>query len=134
MVQGGPATDGYARRHGLPPQRQLTLSADGRELRARRDVLLNMAAAAGPGGELRDPLPPRPRGLEAGDDGGRPGRFAGVRGATVWQFRCRGGALSIEDSLWLDGEARPHAGLQLVISGESPPDGHTIAWIFRRAG
>jgi hypothetical protein len=52
----------------------------------------------------------------------------------VWQFRCRGGRLAIEDSLSVDGEGRPHAGLQLIISGESPADGVSIAWIFRRAG
>jgi uncharacterized heparinase superfamily protein len=57
-----------------------------------------------------------------------------LRGAAVWQFRCRGGRLAIEDSLSVDGEGRPHAGVQLVISGESPPDGISIAWIFRRAG
>jgi hypothetical protein len=42
--------------------------------------------------------------------------------------------LSIEDSLWIDGEARPHASLQLAIAGESPPDGMTIGWSFKRAG
>jgi hypothetical protein len=41
--------------------------------------------------------------------------------------------LSIEDSLWIDGEARPHASLQLVISGESPPDGMSISWVLKRA-
>jgi hypothetical protein len=57
-----------------------------------------------------------------------------VRGGSVWQFRGRGGALSIEDSLSVDGDGRAHPSLQLVIAGESPPDGTTIAWIFRRAG
>jgi uncharacterized heparinase superfamily protein len=51
----------------------------------------------------------------------------------VWQFRCRGGQLSVEDSLWVDGEARPHPTLQLVIVGETPPDGMTISWELKRA-
>ena len=41
---------------------------------------------------------------------------------------------SIEDSLWIDGEARPHATLQLVIAGETPPEGMTISWELKRAG
>ena len=57
-----------------------------------------------------------------------------IRGGSVWQFRCRGGALTSEDSLWIDGEARPHATLQLVVTGETPPEGTAIAWSLRRAG
>jgi uncharacterized heparinase superfamily protein len=51
----------------------------------------------------------------------------------VWQFRCRGGILAIEDSLWLDGEARPHPTLQLVVTGETPLEGTAFAWSLRRA-
>jgi uncharacterized heparinase superfamily protein len=51
----------------------------------------------------------------------------------VWQFRCRGGQLAIEDSLWIDGDCKPHASLQLVISGEMPPEGTSLAWSFKRA-
>jgi uncharacterized heparinase superfamily protein len=57
-----------------------------------------------------------------------------VRGRTVWQFRCRGGRLAIEDSLWIDGEAGLRETSQLVVGGETPPDGTAVAWIFRRAG
>jgi uncharacterized heparinase superfamily protein len=51
----------------------------------------------------------------------------------VWQFRCRGGQLQAEDSLWIDGEARAHATLQLVVTGESPAEGMTISWELKRA-
>ena len=54
-------------------------------------------------------------------------------GGAVWQFRCRGGLLSTEDSLWIDGTARPHATLQLVVAGETPADGMTISWEMKRA-
>ena len=37
------------------------------------------------------------------------GALLRLRGGAVWQFRCRGGQLGVEDSLWIDGEARPHA-------------------------
>ena len=36
-------------------------------------------------------------------------RCCGCRAGALWQFRCRGGALAIEDSLWIDGDGRPHA-------------------------
>ena len=71
--------------------------------------------------------------VEAATTADGQGALLRIRGATVWQFRCRGGRLAIEDSLWVDGDGRHHASLQLVISGETPPDGMSIAWIFRRA-
>ena len=46
---------------------------------------------------------------------------------------CRDGRLAAEDSLWIDGEARPHATLQLVVAGDSPPEGMTISWELKRA-
>src|SRR3546814_12595126 len=61
------------------------------------------------------------------------GALLRIRGGSAWQFRCRGGRLGTEESLWVDGEARPHATLQLVISGETPPEGMTISWMFKRA-
>jgi uncharacterized heparinase superfamily protein len=133
VVQAEASHDGYARRLGLLHQRQLTLSSDGKELRGQ-DVLLQHGRR-----RRSEPVPFAVRfhlapAVEAATTADGQGALLRIRGAAVWQFRCRGGALSIEDSLWLDGDARPHASLQLVISGESPADGHTIAWIFRRAG
>ena len=62
------------------------------------------------------------------------GALLRVRGGPVWQFRCRGGLLATEESLWIDGEARPHASQQLVVAGETPADGMTISWELKRAG
>jgi uncharacterized heparinase superfamily protein len=132
IVQVEASHDGYGRRLGLIHQRQLTLAADGRELRGQ-DVLIpcgrKRRAEAEPY-NVRFHLAPA---VEAATTADGQGALLRVRGAAVWQFRCRGGRLAIEDSLWVDGEGRHHASLQLVISGESPPDGLSIAWIFRRA-
>lgn len=125
--------DGYVRRFGLLHRRQLTLSADGKELRGedhlvaqgRRRRSENVPFA------VRFHLHPA---VEAATTADGQGALLRIRGAAVWQFRCRGGRLSIEDSLWVDGEAAPHAGLQLAVTGESPPDGTAIAWTFHRAG
>lgn len=72
-----------------------------------------------------------------------PARVAGVGeivmvcptpdGRSVWQFRCRGAALAVEDSLWIDGEGIPHGTQQLVLTGIAPPGGAGIGWRFHRA-
>jgi uncharacterized heparinase superfamily protein len=72
--------------------------------------------------------------VEAATTADGQGALLRVRGATVWQFRCRGGRLAIEESLWIDGDGAPQATSQLVVTGETPPDGATIGWVFRRAG
>jgi uncharacterized heparinase superfamily protein len=124
--------DGYVRRFGLMHQRQLSLAADGRELKGQ-DVLI-AAGRRRRGDEvpfaLRFHLAPA---VEVATTADGQGALLRVRGSTVWQFRCRGGRLAIEDSLWIDGEAAAHPSLQLVVSGDSPRDGTTIAWTFRRA-
>ena len=127
--------DGYARRFGLIHERRLTLSPDGRQLsgedrlypapRARRRRIEPIAFAA------RFHLAP---GVEVTSTADGQGALLRIRGGAVWQFRCRGGQLQIEDSLWVDGTARPSATLMLSIAGESPPDGMTISWELSRAG
>jgi uncharacterized heparinase superfamily protein len=124
--------DGYARRFGLLHQRRITMSSDGREL-AGEDKLI-------PEGRKRrsDPVPFAVRfhlapAVEVTSTADGQGALLRIRGGSVWQFRCRGGMLGIEDSLWVDGESHPHASLQLVITGETPPDGMTISWVLKRA-
>ena len=124
--------DGYVRRFGLVHQRQLILAADGRELRGQ-DLL------SAQGRRRAETIPFAVRfhlhpEVEAATTADGQGALLRVRGRTVWQFRCRGGRLAIEDSLWIDGDAGLHETSQLVVAGDSPGDGTAIAWIFRRAG
>jgi uncharacterized heparinase superfamily protein len=124
--------DGYVRRFGLLHQRQLVLAADGRELegvdslvpqgKKRRSEPVNFA--------VRFHLAPA---VEVTSTADGQGALLRIRGGSVWQFRCRGGQLGIEESLWIDGESKPHASLQLVIAGETPPDGMSIGWTLKRA-
>src|SRR3546814_17264649 len=44
------------------------------------------------------------------------GALLRIQMGPLWQFRSGGGALSIEDSLWVDGEGRPHPAKQLVVT------------------
>jgi uncharacterized heparinase superfamily protein len=123
--------DGYVRRYGLLHERRLNLTSDGRHLtgedrliaagRRRRAEAIPFA--------IRFHLAP---GIEATPTADGQGALLRLRGA-VWQFRCRGGRLAAEDSLWIDGEARPHATLQLVVTGETPGEGMTISWELKRA-
>ena len=124
--------DGYVRRYGLIHERRLNLSGDGRQLggedrliasgRKRRTENVPFA--------VRFHLAPM---VEVTTTADGQGALLRLRGGAVWQFRCRGGQLGVEESLWVDGEARPHATLQLAITGESPADGMTISWELKRA-
>jgi uncharacterized heparinase superfamily protein len=124
--------DGYVRRFGLVHQRRLTLNADGRELQGEDSLI--------PQGRKRrsEPTPVTVRfhlapAVEVTSTADGQGALLRIRGGGVWQFRCRGGQLGIEDSLWLDGDSQPHGTLQLVLSGETPPDGMSLSWTFKRA-
>jgi uncharacterized heparinase superfamily protein len=124
--------DGYVRRYGLIHERRLNLSGDGRQL-AGEDRLI----AAGRRRRSEDvPFAVRfhlAPAIEVTPTADGLGALLRLRGGAVWQFRCRGGQLSVEDSLWVDGEARPHPTLQLAIQGDSPADGMTISWELKRA-
>ncbi len=60
-----------------------------------------------------------------------PGHGSG--GGALWQFRCRGGTLGVEPSLWIDGEGRAVATQQLVVSGEAAAGGASVNWAMKRA-
>src|SRR6185503_1268822 len=123
--------DGYAKRYGLLHERRLNLASDGRQLSGEDRLIATgrrRRAEAVPF-SIRFHLAP---GIEITQTADGQGALLRLRGA-VWQFRCRGGQLGAEDSLWIDGEARPHATLQLVVTGETPGEGMTISWELKRA-
>lgn len=125
--------DGYVRRFGLIHKRTLVLTGDGRELRGD-DILLPAKARQKPmtsAFAVRFHLAP---GIEATSTADGLGALLRIERGALWQFRCRGGTLSIDESLWVDGEAKLHPTLQLVVSGEAPPGGASISWTLRRAG
>ncbi len=124
--------DGYVRRFGLAHCRKLALAADGREL-AGEDVLLPAGGGRGAatvGFAARFHLAP---GIEATATADGMAALLRIDGGPLWQFRCRGGGLAIEDSIWMDGHGRPVTTAQLVVSGETPPGGTSLSWTFRRA-
>ena len=62
------------------------------------------------------------------------GALLRIDGGPLWQFRCKGGALGVEESLWVDGAGRPRETQQLVVSAQSPAGGANVSWLFKRAG
>jgi uncharacterized heparinase superfamily protein len=124
--------DGYVRRWGFVHRRQLMLTGDGKELRGE-DALL-------PQGRKRKlgvvPFALRFHlgdGVQASPTADGLAALLRLPGGALWQFRCRGGTLTIEDSLWIDGEGQPIATQQLVVGGEAPAGGANISWALKRA-
>ena len=124
--------DGYVRAFGLVHKRSLLLGNDGKELRGadhlqpkgRRKIRESAPYAA------RFHLAP---GVEATITADGMGAILRSKGAPPWNFRCRGGNLALEESLWIDGRGQPHRTTQLVIVGEVSALGGEIGWQFRRA-
>ena len=129
--------NGYARRFGFLHRRQLMLTGDGRELRGE-DALLPAGRKRRGGATpfaIRFHLGAGVQ-VSATADGQAailrlPGQ--GTAGGALWQFRCRGGALAIEESLWIDGEGRPIGTQQLVVAGEAAAGGASVSWALKRA-
>ena len=132
--------DGYAARFGLTHQRVLTLRGDGTEL-AGEDLLVPVSRKGKRGKigfAIRFHLG---RGVEAhiSEDGRGASLLTGD--GKLWQFRLRGDAagasevkLQTEDSLWVDGEGRPHATEQLVIEGMTSRGGGQFSWLLKKMG
>lgn len=130
--------DGYVARFGLTHQRTLSLRTDGTQL-AGEDVLIP-AGRKGVRGKvgfaIRFHLG---RGVEAQLSSDKRGASLLTRDGRLWQFRLAGEAaetgdmaLAIEDSLWVDGEGRPHATHQLVIEGLTSRGGGHFSWLFKK--
>ena len=134
------AHDGYASRFGLTHQRILTLSGDGTEV-AGEDILVP-SSKNGKRGKIAFALRFHlGRGVEVQLSGDRRGASLLLPDGRLWQFRLRGdraGAgeitLSAEDSLWVDGDGRPHATFQLVIEGLALRSGGQFSWLLRKTG
>ncbi|MFN6934867.1 MAG: heparinase II/III family protein, partial [Tsuneonella sp.] len=129
--------DGYASRHGLTHRRILILRDDGSELRGE-DLLVPSGKTAKRGKigfALRFHVGP---GIELGLSEDKRGAGLALPDGSYWQFRLgqmgEGVALSIEESLWVDGQGRPQPIEQLVIQGMTPRSGGSFAWLLKKMG
>lgn len=134
---GGGATrieashNGYVGRYGLTHRRILILRDDGSELRG--EDLLVPAGRKGKRGTigvaLRFHLGPHIE-IAASSDG--KGVTLALPDGSLWQFRSGRDAISIEESLWADGQGRPFATRQLVIAAKVPRSGESFSWLLKK--
>ncbi|MEJ2410004.1 MAG: heparinase II/III family protein [Novosphingobium sp.] len=123
--------NGYAARYGLTHQRILILRDDGTELRGE-DLLLP-SSRKGKRGKVGFAI----RFHLAADvdvaltaDG--QGAGLALSDGSYWQFRSGAGDVTIEDSLWVDGQGRPQATQQLVIQGLVSRGGGNFGWLLKK--
>ena len=63
------------------------------------------------------------------------GRSAGLAlpDGSYWQFAAgAGGTLELDESIWVDGEGRPHPVHQLVMQGLVSRGGGSFAWLLKK--
>ena len=138
-VQGGSrlemSHDGYVRRLGFRHRRLLILSASGRELRGE-DMLMpagrkRVRSGGTLGFAIRFHLGP---GVDPSLTADGQGVLMRIVGGPLWQLRCSGASVAIEDSLWVDGAGRPNPTYQILLTGEAPAGGASIGWLLRHIG
>ncbi|TQL29325.1 putative heparinase superfamily protein [Zymomonas mobilis] len=124
--------DGYMRRFGFIHRRKLALSANGWELRGE-DILLpaGRRRASEMPFILRFHLAPW---VEVTNTADGMGALLRIERGALWQFRCRGGKLGCEPSIWIDPTGWPRLTNQITISGLTPAGGCNIDWVLKRAG
>ncbi|MEZ5734777.1 MAG: heparinase II/III family protein [Novosphingobium sp.] len=125
--------NGYAARYGLNHRRILILRDDGTELRG--EDLLVPTGRKGKRGKvafaIRFHLGP---GIELGLSEDRQGVGLALPDGSYWQFRAGSGEISVEDSLWVDGQGRPMPIQQLVLQGLVSRGGGNFAWLLKKMG
>lgn len=129
--------DGYAARFGLTHRRILLLRGDGLELRGE-DILVPRSQKGKRGRidfAIRFHLGPAVEAQLAQD---RRGASLLLPDGGLWQFRMAadesGAAVALEESLWVDGEGRPHPVRQIVIQGMTSRSGGQFSWLFKKMG
>lgn len=129
--------DGYATRYNLTHRRILIMRDNGTELRG--EDLLIPSGRKGKRGKvgyaIRFHIGP---GIEIGLSEDRKGAGLALPDGSYWQFRMAGdanaAALAVEESMWVDGQGRPHPIQQLVIEGMAPRSGGTFSWLLKKMG
>ncbi len=129
--------DGYAARYGLTHRRILMLRADGTELRA--EDILQPQAKKGKRGKIAYALRFHlGASVEARLAEDKRGASLSLPNSNLWQFRIAGdetgASVSLEESLWVDGEGRPRPTQQLVIEGMTSRGGGHFSWLLKKMG
>ena len=130
--------NGYVGRYGLTHRRILILRDDGTELRG--EDLLVPAKGKGKAGKvgyaIRFHIGP---GIDVGLSEDGQGAGLALPDGSYWQFRLGGGEsgggqVSLEESIWADGQGRPQPIQQLVVQGLVSRGGGSFAWLLKKMG
>ena len=125
--------DGYARSFGFIHSRLLILRSDGLELRGEDSLLpapkakprdntrCHLRFHIGPDIELAATDDPRTVILR-------------LAGGSSWLFAAGAGKVDIDDSLWVDGDGRPHPAQQIVMEVIADRGGLSAGWQLRFLG
>ena len=124
--------DGYVRRWGFLHRRQLVLAGDGREVKGEDSLLPSgrRRRVGATGFALRFHLG---AGVQASPTADGQAALLRLPGGALWQFRCRGGGLAIEPSLWIDATGRLQPTQQLVVAGQAAAGGASVSWTLKKA-
>ena len=125
--------DGYAVRYGLTHKRILILREDGSELRGE-DMLIP-SGRRGKRGKIpyaiRFHLGPQVS-MKLAESG--KGATLSLPDGSYWQFHTSADKVEAEESLWVDGDGRPHPIEQLVIQGLVSRGGGNFGWLLKKIG
>lgn len=125
--------DGYVKRRGLIHKRLLILTQSGRELRGE-DMMLPASRrrrSADMPFAIRFHLG---TGVEPSMTADGQAALLRLSGGALWQLRCAGARMRIEDSLWVDGNGRPTPTFQLELTGVVPSGGASVGWLLKHIG
>lgn len=123
--------DGYVRSFGFIHARLLILRSDGLELRGEDTLVPQGKPKDGSAVQVRFHLGPD---IEITPNDNKQTTLLRMADGSNWAFAAVGGTLSIDDSLWVDEDGRPHPTRQLVITADTGKGGLTIGWQLRHLG
>ena len=125
--------DGYAARYGLIHRRILILRDDGTELRGE-DLLVPSGRKAKRGMVAYAIRFHLGSGIDIGRSEDGQGVGMAMPDGSYWQFRSGSGEVTIEESIWADGQGRPVPVQQLVIQGMASRGGGNFSWLLKKMG
>jgi uncharacterized heparinase superfamily protein len=125
--------DGYAKAYGFTHSRLLILRSDGLELRGEDTLLPH------PRYKAKDNIPAHIRfhlggDIELAESGSDRSIILRLADGTSWLFAAGDGDIEVDESIWVDGNGRPHPSRQLVIGANVGKGGLSIGWQFRFLG
>ena len=125
--------DGYVKRHGFAHRRLLILANSGKELRGEDMLVPQGRKRRGDALEfvIRFHLGPD---IEPSMTADGQAALLRITNGAMWQLRCAGASMRIEESLWVDGDGRPTPTYQLGLTGTTPAGGASVGWLLRCIG